>query len=104
MPLAVQGFIDALNRNFRTDWEEYVRSWEQRLEGARVQDQLDREEDERMELEREERERLSAEERARSDARLTEITEMLEELADEPIWRTDAETQEEAAEDDGGGH
>lgn len=96
--LAVQGFIDALNRNFRTDWEEYVHTWEQRLESARVQDQLDREEDERMELEREERERLSAEERARSDARLTEITEILEELTDEPIWRTDAETQEDVRE------
>jgi hypothetical protein len=96
--LAVQGFIDALNRNFRTDWEEYVRTWEQRLETARVQDQLDREEDERMELEQEERKRLSAEERARSDARLQEITEILGELADEPIWRSDAETQEDVRE------
>ncbi len=106
--LAVQGFVDALNRNFRTDWEEYVRTWEQRLESARVQDQLDREEDERMELDRLERERLSAEERARSDARLKEVTEILEELADEAIWRSDAEAQEDVREmilaglDDGG--
>jgi hypothetical protein len=94
----VRGFIDALNRNFRTNWDEYVREWEMRLEAARVQDRLDEEEDERLEREREERERLSAEERARSEERLREITEMLTEIAGDDVWRSEPEVQDDVRE------
>jgi hypothetical protein len=96
--LPVHGFIDALNRNFRTDWDEYVRHWEMKLEAARTQDRLDAEEDERLEREREERERLSAEERERSEARLGEITRILQELAAGSEWRDDADVRDDVKE------
>jgi len=96
--LAVPGFIDALDRNFRTDWNEYVREWEMKLDAARAQDRLDSEQDERLEREREERERLGAEERAAAEARLREITSMLREIAATDDWQDDADAREDVRE------
>jgi hypothetical protein len=96
--LGVEGFIDALNRKFRTDWSEYVRLWEMKLESARAQDRRDAEEDERLDRERQERERQTAEERAASEARLRELTAILEEQGGGSDWRTDADVREDVKE------
>jgi hypothetical protein len=96
--LGVEGFIDALNRKFRTDWSEYIRLWEMKLESARAQDRRDAEEDERLERERLERERQTAEERAASEGRLRELTEILEEQSTVNAWRTDPDVREDVKE------
>ena len=96
--LRVPGFIDALNRSYRTDWDDYVRLWESKLEAARAQDRADRREDRRAEERERELEIASSEELRRVSRRLEEIVEVLDELGSDEGWRDDVETREEARE------
>jgi hypothetical protein len=96
--LGIDGFPDPLSREFRTDWKQYVELWEERLERARLQDELDRREDGRLREEREGVRSLDPEDRRRHDLMIHEITQILREMAASEEWWSFPDQREEARE------
>jgi hypothetical protein len=93
--LEVPGYIDALNRNFNTNWETYVKHWEERLPEARRLDREDRETEQRLERRRREEEETKERERREAAERLAMVIEDLRALpAPAPEGRTELDTEE----------
>ncbi len=93
--LEIDGYFDALDRSYSTNWERYIADWERKLPEARRQDLLDREEERRREAERARRAKEDAEAEAERQARLDGIVAELAAIAGTEAWRTDPEAAEE---------
>lgn len=96
--LRIDFYFDALNRNFTTNWDTYLRGWEGRLLEARAHDR--RVEAREQELADDQRRREEREEASRrlQEERVKAITSLLIEASDPASWTSDQGVQEELRE------